>query len=75
MLRLFLLLILIALLVRFLVRLVAVTAAALRDGSSALPPSPTLPLVPCKRCGVFVPRELASAAPGDGFLCRSCAAA
>lgn len=73
-LRLVLLVVLVALLVRFLVRLVAVTAAALREGSSA-PPPPAVALVPCRRCGVFVPRELATAAPADGFLCRSCAGA
>ncbi len=74
--RLILLAILVALLVRFLVRLGGVVAVALRESATppAQPPVSAVALVPCRRCGVFVPRSLA--APGaDGFLCRSCAAA
>jgi len=75
-LRLVLVVILVALLVRFLMRLGGLAAAALREGAAppAAPQAPAVALVPCRRCGVFVPRPLASTA-GDGFLCRSCAAA
>jgi hypothetical protein len=78
--RLILLAILVVLLVRFLVRLGGVIALALREGaaspkaSSAQPQAPAVALVPCRRCGVFVPQSLAANGV-DGFLCRSCAAA
>ena len=77
MLRFVLLVVLALLLARFLVRLGGMVAAALREGAaaSAAQQPPALALVPCQRCGVFVPRSLASTAAGDGFLCRSCAAA
>jgi hypothetical protein len=69
-----LLLVLAILIVRFLVRLGALAAAALREGAAPVnTPPPAVALVPCRRCGVFVPRAFASTA-GDGFLCRSCAA-
>ena len=76
MLRLLLLVILALLLARFLVRLGGLAAAAFREGSAASAPQqpPAVALVPCRRCGTFVPRSLASTA-GDGFVCRSCAAA
>jgi hypothetical protein len=72
-LRFLLLVVLVMVLARFLSRLAGIAAAAWREGSSA--PPRTVALVPCRRCGVFVPREQASAAPVDGFLCRSCAGA
>jgi len=76
--RLILLAILVVLLVRFLVRLGGVVALALRESaapqSRPQPPAPAVALVPCRRCGVFVPRSLA-ADGADGFLCRSCATA
>jgi hypothetical protein len=76
-LRVLLLLVLVILLVRFLVRLGGLAAAALREGAAppVRPQAPAVALVPCRRCGAFVPRALVSSAPGDGFLCRSCAAA
>jgi hypothetical protein len=79
-LRLLLLAILILLLVRFLVRLGQLAAAALRAGSTAespdaAPPPAAVALVPCRRCGTFVPRTLAAAGSGGGFLCRACASA
>jgi hypothetical protein len=80
MLRLLLLAVLVVLLVRFLVRLALVLATALREGATppatASPEAAPVALVPCRRCGVFVPREAARptrTAEGDGFLCRSCA--
>lgn len=69
-----LLLVLAILIVRFLVRLGALAAAAVRDGAPPVSaPPPAVALVPCRRCGAFVPRAFAFTA-GDGFLCRSCAA-
>jgi hypothetical protein len=74
-LRLVLVAVLVLLLVRFLMRLGGLAAAAWREAAAppAVPQAPAVGLVPCRRCGVFVPRSLASTA-GDGFLCRSCAA-
>jgi len=76
MLRFALLVVLALLLGRFLVRLGGLAVAAFREGAAPTAPQqpPAVALVPCQRCGVFVPRSLASTAAGDGFLCRSCAA-
>ena len=76
-LRVLLVAILIFLVVRFLMRLGRLAAAALREGDTppARPAPPAVALVPCRRCGVFVPRDVAVTTPAGGFLCRACASA
>jgi len=74
-LRFVLLAILISLLVRFFLRLGELALAAFHAGSTPAPSSrPAVPLVACRRCGVFVPQAVA-AARGSGFLCRACVGA
>jgi hypothetical protein len=74
-LRVVLLLVLAIVLARFLVRLAGLATAALREGNTpgAAPAPPSVPLVACRRCGVFVPRAEAAAVSADGVLCRACA--
>jgi len=67
--------ILISLLVRFFLRLGELAIAAFHAGSAPTASSrPAVPLVACRRCGVFVPQAAAASGSG-GFLCRACAGA
>jgi hypothetical protein len=76
-LRLVLVAILVLLLVRFLIRLGALAAAVLREGAAPPMPggTPAVALVPCGRCGVFLPRSAAKPGAGDTRLCAACARA
>ena len=73
-LRVVLLVILILLAVRFVVLLVARVRAVLRAGGTpGRPQSPTVTLVPCRRCGVMVPLPRAIPDGSNAYVCRSCA--
>jgi predicted RNA-binding Zn-ribbon protein involved in translation (DUF1610 family) len=70
--RLLLVLLLALLLARFLVLLGRHAVAAYRAAATPPVPPATVPLVPCGRCGVMVPRSRAQRGAGDAYLCRSC---